>query len=88
MATLPERRGMETLQTHDARIAADWMKLRGQLLSKTDALWKNVETDLNKVATREQRESRGLVRIGKLPPRGLSTDLVDICRAPGSRCAS
>lgn len=77
-ATLPERRGMETLQTHDQRISGDWLKLRGQLLGKMDALWKNVETDLNNVATFDQRQAAGgLLPIGKLQSRGLSTDVID-----------
>ena len=77
-ATLPERRGLETLQTHDQRISGDWLKLRGQLLAKMDALWKNVETDLNNVATGEQREAAGgPLPIGKLQSRALSTDVVD-----------
>ena len=77
-ATLPERSGLQTLQTHDQRIAGEWMKLRGQLLGKMDALWKNVESDLNNVATSEQRAAAGgPLPIGKLSPRGLSTDVVD-----------
>jgi uncharacterized membrane protein YphA (DoxX/SURF4 family) len=78
-AARPERQGMQTLQTHDARIAGDWMKLKGQLLSQIDALWKNVETDFNSVATSEQRQAAGgPLPIGKLPPRGVfTTDFVD-----------
>ena len=78
-AAKPERAGMQTLQTHDARIAGDWMKLKGQLLSQVDALWKNVETDFNNVATSEQRQAAGgPLPIGKLPARGVfTTDFVD-----------
>ena len=78
-AAKPERAGMQTLQTHDARIAGDWMKLKGQLLSQVDALWKNVETDFNNVATSEQRNAAGgPLPIGKRPARGVfTTDFVD-----------
>ena len=77
-AARPERQGMETLQTQDAKITGDRMKLRGQLLSQVDALWKNVEIDLNNVATPEQREAAGgPLPIGKLPAGGLSSDFVD-----------
>src|SRR3954468_2740415 len=70
-ATLPERSGLQTLHTHDSRIAADWMKLRGQLMSKVDALWKGVEADMNNVATSEQRSTAGRpLPIGKLGVHG------------------
>jgi uncharacterized membrane protein YphA (DoxX/SURF4 family) len=78
-AARPERQGMETLQTHDAKITGERMKLKGQLLSQVDALWKNVETDFNNVATEEQRQAAGgPLLIGKLPASGLSTDFVDV----------
>jgi uncharacterized membrane protein YphA (DoxX/SURF4 family) len=75
----PEREGMQTLQTHDGRIAGERMKLKGQLLSQMDALWKNVETDFNSVATSEQREAAGgPLPIGKLSVHRLSSDNVDV----------
>ena len=78
-AAKPERAGMQTLQTHDARIADDWMKLKGQLLSQVDALWKNVETDFNNVATSEQRQAAGgPLPIGKLSVHGPSSECVDV----------
>lgn len=78
-AAKPERAGMQTLQTHDARIAGDWMKLKGQLLSQVDALWKNVETDFNNVATSEQRQAAGgPLPIGKLSVHGPSSECVDV----------
>lgn len=78
-ATKPERAGMEGLQTQDAKIAGDWMKLKGQLLSKMDALWKNVETDFNNVATPEQRAAAGgPLAIGKFTRSGpFSADFAD-----------
>jgi uncharacterized membrane protein YphA (DoxX/SURF4 family) len=78
-AAKPERQGMETLQTHDAKITSDRMKLKGQLLSQVDALWKNVETDFNNVATAEQRVAAGgPLAIGKLPAGGITSDFVDV----------
>ena len=78
-AAKPERAGMQTLQTHDAHIAGDWMKLKGQLLSQVDALWKNVETDFNNVATSEQRQAAGgPLPIGKLSVHGPSSECVDV----------
>jgi len=75
----PEREGMQTLQTHDAKISGDRMKLKGQLMSQIDALWKNVETDFNSVATSEQRAAAGgPLPIGKLPGKGLCSDCVDV----------
>lgn len=78
-ANKPERAGMETLQTHDARITGDWMKLKGELLSKMDALWKNVETDFNNVATPEQRAAAGgPLPIGKFTRSGpFAADFAD-----------
>ncbi|MGI8982327.1 MAG: DoxX family protein [Pirellulaceae bacterium] len=78
-AAKPERAGMQTLQTHDARIAGDWMKLKGQLLSQMDALWKNVETEFNNVATSEQRAAAGgPLPIGRLSAHGPSSECVDV----------
>jgi len=78
-AARPEREGMQTLQTHDARITGERMKLKGQLLSQMDALWKNVETDFNNVATSEQREAAGgPLPIGKLSVHGPSSECVDL----------
>ncbi len=75
----PEREGMQTLQTHDARITGERMKLKGQLLSQIDALWKNVETDFNNVATSEQRQAAGgPLAIGKLSAPRPSSDCVDV----------
>ena len=78
-AAKAERAGMETLQTHDALITGERMKLKGQLLSQVDALWKNVESDFNSVATPDQRAAAGgPLPIGKLPAHGVSSDCVDI----------
>jgi uncharacterized membrane protein YphA (DoxX/SURF4 family) len=78
-AARPERQGMETLQTHDAKITGERMKLKGQLLSQVDALWKNVEIDFNNLATDEQRQAAGgPLPIGKLPAGGISSDFVDV----------
>ena len=88
-AAKPERAGMETLQTHDTRIAGDWMKLRGQLLSQIDALWKNVETDFNSVATPEQRQAAGgPLPIGKLPRAASSRPTSSTGSFPGSISSS
>lgn len=76
-AQLPERAALDSLQTHDARITGEWIKLRGPLLANVDAQWRNLENDLNNIATPEQREAHGRVTIGKLAQGTLNADLVD-----------
>jgi uncharacterized membrane protein YphA (DoxX/SURF4 family) len=63
-------RQLASLQTHDARIATETRKLYGELIPTIDKLWKDVEADLNAIATDEQWQRHGRLAIGK-PGRGL-----------------
>jgi uncharacterized membrane protein YphA (DoxX/SURF4 family) len=63
-------RQLASLRAHDARIAAETRKLRSQLIPTIDILWKDLENDLNALATQQQWEQHGRLSIGK-PGRGL-----------------
>ena len=63
-------RKLASLQTHDARIATETRKLYGELIPTIDRLWKDLENDLNAIATEEQWSRHGRLPIGK-PGRGL-----------------
>jgi len=63
-------RKLASLQTHDARIATETRKLYGELIPTIDRLWKDLENDLNAIATEEQWSRHGRLAIGK-PGRGL-----------------
>jgi uncharacterized membrane protein YphA (DoxX/SURF4 family) len=58
-------RHLASLQKHDARIATETAKLRGQLIPPIDGLWGDLEDDLNAIATQEQWERHGRLAIGK-----------------------
>jgi len=68
-AKKPERR-LASLQTHDARIATETRKLYAELVPTIDRLWKDLENDLNAIATDDQWQRHGRLPISK-PGRGL-----------------
>jgi uncharacterized membrane protein YphA (DoxX/SURF4 family) len=63
-------RKLASLQTHDTRIATETRKLYGELVPTIDRLWKDLENDLNAIATEDQWKQHGRLAIGK-PGRGL-----------------
>jgi uncharacterized membrane protein YphA (DoxX/SURF4 family) len=60
-----ETRQLASLQTHDARIESETKKLYGELIPPIDGLWKDLENDLNALATPEQWKRHGRLTIGK-----------------------
>jgi uncharacterized membrane protein YphA (DoxX/SURF4 family) len=58
-------RELASLQKHDARIAGETRKLYAELVPPIDRLWKDLETDLNSIATEEQYRQRGRIAINK-----------------------
>jgi uncharacterized membrane protein YphA (DoxX/SURF4 family) len=58
-------RQLASLQKHDARIATETQKLRGELVPPIDRLWKDLENDLNAISTEEQWKRHGRLAIHK-----------------------
>lgn len=58
-------RELASLQTHDARIAAETRKLYAELVPPIDRLWKDLENDLNAISTEEQWTRHGRLAIDK-----------------------
>jgi uncharacterized membrane protein YphA (DoxX/SURF4 family) len=58
-------RQLTSLQTHDSRIATETKKLYGGIVPPIDGLWKNLEKDLNGIATDDQWKRHGWASIGK-----------------------
>lgn len=75
-AQMPER-NLESLKAHDARNQGDWMKLRSPILATIDGMWKDLERQLNEIATQEQREARGWLPIGRVGEQPVNADTVD-----------
>ncbi len=71
------REQLTSLRAHDAKITGEWMKLKGQLLPGIDAMWKDVERDLNRLATTDQRKQSGELPIGKIGRRMVDSETVD-----------
>lgn len=63
-ATDPARK-LASLQTHDARIAGETRKLWTELIPPIDRVWKDLENDLNALATDEQWTQHGRLAISK-----------------------
>jgi uncharacterized membrane protein YphA (DoxX/SURF4 family) len=59
-------RELASLQSHDARIATETRKLWSDLIPPIDRLWKDLESDLNAIATQEQWKAHGKLAIGKV----------------------
>jgi uncharacterized membrane protein YphA (DoxX/SURF4 family) len=70
-------RQLASLQAHDARIATETRKLRSELVPPIDALWRDLEDDLNAIATQDQWERHGRLAIGKPGRRPFDTETLD-----------
>ena len=64
-----QTRNLASLQVHDAKIQAELLKMRGELLPTIDGLWRDYENDMNAIATQEQWERHGRLALAK-PGRG------------------
>ena len=70
-------RNLASLQTHDAKINAELMKMRGELLPTIDGLWADFEDALNAIATPEQYQRHGRLDISKPGRRMLDSVTMD-----------
>ena len=75
-ARRPERK-LDSFKAHDARNQGDWMKLRGPILAAIDGMWKDLERQLNEIATDEQRQAKGWLAIGRVGEQAVNADTVD-----------
>ncbi len=58
-------RELASLQKHDARINSEIRKLYAEVVPPIDRLWKDLESDLNSIATDEQYRQHGRLAISK-----------------------
>ena len=70
-------RQLTSLQAHDTRIAGETRKLWAELVPPIDRVWKDLENDLNALATDEQWKARGRLAISKPGRRALDTETMD-----------
>ncbi len=73
----PVRQGLAAMQAHDARIAADRNQKLGPMLGEVEQIWKNLENDLNSIATAEQWKRHGRLPIGKVGRQALDSEFMD-----------
>ena len=73
-----EVRQLASLQSHDSRIASETRKLYGQIVPPIDKLWRDLETDLNNVATAEQWKPRGHLKIGRIGSGSFDAETMDL----------
>jgi len=59
-----ERQELASFRTHDSRIDTDRNKLKGEVLPEIDRMSKDLENDLNAIATEEQWRAHGRLPIG------------------------
>ncbi|MCR9117729.1 MAG: hypothetical protein NXI22_12360 [bacterium] len=66
---------VDSLDGQATKVAGDARKLGAPMIAEIDALWANFETDVNAIATEEQREQAGYLELHHIdePPMGLST---------------
>ena len=74
---LDPSRSLASLQQHEAKIAAERLQLRGQLIPTIDGLWTDLENDLNAISTPEQYQRHGRLAIGKIGRRFGDSMFVD-----------
>jgi uncharacterized membrane protein YphA (DoxX/SURF4 family) len=72
-----QERQLTSLQAHDTRIATETRKLYGQLIPPIDRLWRDLESDLNGIANREQWKARGTLPIRKIGRGTLDAETMD-----------
>jgi uncharacterized membrane protein YphA (DoxX/SURF4 family) len=70
-------RQLASLQVHDARIEAETKKLYGELVPTIDRLWKDLESDMNGLATEVQWRRHGRLEIGKVGRRFGDSETLD-----------
>jgi uncharacterized membrane protein YphA (DoxX/SURF4 family) len=70
-------RQLASLQAHDARIAGEMRKLYAELVPPIDRVWKDLENDLNALATDEEWKAHGRLAISKPGRRTLDTETMD-----------
>jgi uncharacterized membrane protein YphA (DoxX/SURF4 family) len=73
----PARAGLTSLQAHDARIETERNAKKMPILAGIDAMWKNLENDLNALATEKQYKAHGRLPIGKVGRGFPDTVLLD-----------
>ncbi|HEX5102771.1 MAG TPA: DoxX family protein [Pirellulaceae bacterium] len=61
-----DTRQLASLQVHDTRIASETKKLYVELIPPIDGLWRDLENDLNAIATPDQWKRHGRLAIGKI----------------------
>ncbi len=72
----PER-NLESFKSHDARNQGDWMKLRGPLLATIDGMGRDLERQINEVATENQRKAHDWLPLARVGEQPVSADKVD-----------
>lgn len=71
------RKGLTSLQAHEARIEYDRNALKMPMLAAIDKVWKDLEDDLNALATEKQWERHGRLAIGKIGRRPFDSEFHD-----------
>jgi uncharacterized membrane protein YphA (DoxX/SURF4 family) len=75
-AKKPER-NLDSFKTHDTRNQGDWLKLRGPLLATIDGMSRDLERQINEVATAEQRQAHDWLPLARVGEQPVSADKVD-----------
>ncbi len=70
-------RSLGSFQAHDARITQERTQLAASVLATIDKLWKDLENDLNAIATDEQYKRHGRLRIGHVGRRPFDSVFMD-----------
>jgi uncharacterized membrane protein YphA (DoxX/SURF4 family) len=73
----PSRAALASMRAHDARIETERNKLRGEVLPEIDRISKDLEENLNDLATEEQWKRHGRLAIGKPGRRMLDSETID-----------
>lgn len=71
------RQALTSLQAHDARIDNERNSLKGPILAGIDKIWKDLEEDLNAVATEKQAQRSGILPIGKIGRQPFDSEFHD-----------
>ena len=73
----PTRTALASLRAHDAKIEGERKKLFAKVIPGIDAIWKDLEIELNGLATPEQYKAHGRLPIGKIGRRFMDSEMVD-----------
>jgi uncharacterized membrane protein YphA (DoxX/SURF4 family) len=71
------RSGLESMRAHDARIETELNAKKMPMLAAIDKVWKDLEDDLNALATKEQYTRHGRLAIGKVGRAFPDSELMD-----------